>query len=351
MPQRVSLPLNRSLLRPGERVCVAVSGGADSTALLLALHQQAASLAVGISAAHLHHGIRGAEADADLEFVQELCKRLDVELHVERADVPSAATSGGETLEEAARNARLSFFDRLLQAGEAGIVATAHTEDDQAETVLMKLMRGGWTEGLGGISPILKRPAGSIVRPLLAATRRQTVEFLQAKKQGWRDDSTNQSLAHTRNRVRTILLPVLREFNPSITSTLSSTAQIARDEEAHWQPEIARLLTQLALPGKPVRGGGRAVGTAPGGGSVAFEMERLRSLDVATRRRLLRAAAARLGTRLSFADIQRTLQMCGLQSPDHPVDPTVPSKPNSRLDLQGGMRVERSLRELRLSRA
>src|SRR6195952_5607040 len=105
MPPSPTLPLNRSLLRPGDRVCVAVSGGADSTALLLALHGQAATLGLGVSAAHLHHGIRGEEADADLAFLRDLCTRLDIPLQVEHADVPASAASDHETLEEAARNA------------------------------------------------------------------------------------------------------------------------------------------------------------------------------------------------------------------------------------------------------
>lgn len=344
------LPLNRSLLRPGERVCVAVSAGADSTALLLALHEQASTLAIGLSAAHLHHGIRGGGADDDLGFLQELCATRELTLHVEHADVPALAAAAGETLEEAARNARLEFFDRLLASGAATSVATAHTEDDQAETVLMKLIRGAWTEGLGGISPVLTRERGRVVRPLLRATRSQVIDFLRSRNQGWREDSTNSDPVYTRNRVRAHLLPLLRELNPSVTGALSATAELAREEEARWQPEIARLLTQLSLPGKPVRGGGRAVGTAPGEQSIGFELERLRALDVPTRRRLLRLAADRLGQSLSFDETRRLLLLAGLAPMDTAPDPTVPSKPNSRLDLKGGLRAERSLRELRLLR-
>ncbi len=350
MPSHVTLPLNRALLRMGDRVAVAVSGGADSTALLLALHEQAAALGIGLAAAHLHHGIRGDEADGDAAFLRELCGRLDVPLHLEHANVPASATANAETLEEAARHARLDFFDRLLASGKATAIATAHTEDDQAETVMMKLMRGAWTEGLGGISPVLERETGRVIRPLLPASRAEVVAFLNDRKQAWREDSSNASAKHTRNRVRATLMPVLREFNPSVAATLAATAQLAREEEARWQPEIARLYTQLALPGKPVRGGGRAVSTAPESDSVAFELERLRGLDLPTRRRLLRLAAERMGSRLSSAETLRILLLAGLAPADTPPDPTVPSKPNSRLDLAGGLRAERSLRELRLGR-
>ena len=350
MPSLPALPLNTALLRPGDRVCAAVSGGADSTALLLVLHERSADLGIGISAAHLHHGIRGAEADGDQAFVEDLCARLRVPLHVEQADVPAAAANDRETLEQAARNARLSFFDRLLASGVAAVIATAHTEDDQAETVMMKLLRGAWTEGLGGISPELSRQRGRIVRPLLSTSRKEVEAYLRAKTQDWREDSSNLSPEHTRNRVRAKLMPLLREFNPSVGATLCATALLAREEETRWQPEVARLLTQLSLPGKPVRGGGRAVATAPGEQSIGFELERLRALDAPTRRRLVRLAAERLGQGLSFDETRRVLLLAGLAPADTPPDPTVPSKPNSRLDLKGGLRAERSLRELRLLR-
>ncbi|MBE7181539.1 MAG: tRNA lysidine(34) synthetase TilS, partial [Terriglobus roseus] len=142
MAKPIPLPLNTALLPPGSRVCVAVSGGADSTALLLALHQTAPALGVGLSAAHLHHGIRGAEADADRDFVRSLCQRLDLPLHEAEEDVPGAAALSRETLEEAARHARLRFFARLFAAGSADRIATAHTANDQAETIVMKLLRG-----------------------------------------------------------------------------------------------------------------------------------------------------------------------------------------------------------------
>jgi len=349
-PSRVSLPLNRSLMKMGERIAVAVSGGADSTALLLALREEAAVLGIGISAAHLQHGIRGEEADRDLEFLRELCSRLDIPLHVDRVDVPAQAAGNGETIEEAARNARLLFFDRLMQQGTVHSIATAHTQDDQAETVMMKLIRGAWTEGLGGISPVMERASGRLIRPLLRASRQDVLAFLKSRNQTWCEDSTNASTVYTRNRVRGVLMPLLREFNPSIGATLSATAELAREEHARWQPEIARLLQQLAMPGKPVRGGGRAVATSPEEQGVAFELERLRGLDLPTRRRLIRAAVERMGVRLGAAETLRVLMLAGLAPLETPPDPTVPTKPNSRLQLAHGLRAERSVRELRLVR-
>lgn len=335
----------------GERIAVAVSGGADSTALLLALHEEATALGIGLSAAHLHHGIRADEADADLAFLRDLCTGLNIPLHVDHADVPANASANNETVEEAARNARLAFFDQLMQQGTVHAVATAHTQDDQAETVIMKLIRGAWTEGLGGISPVMERSSGKLIRPLLPASRQDVLAFLKSRNQSWQEDSTNASAAYTRNRVRSTLMPLLREFNPSIGATLSATAELAREEHARWQPEIARLLQQLTLPGKPVRGGGRAVATSPDEQTIAFEIERLRALDMPTRRRLIRTAAERVGVRLGAAETLRILLLAGLAPSDTPPDPTVPTKPNSRVQLAHGLRAERSVRELRLTRS
>ena len=361
MPKPVALPLNSILLPMGSRIGVAISGGADSTALLLALQEQATAFGLGVSAVHLHHGIRGAEADADQDFVRDLCSRLGIALHEAEADVPVAAQADRETLEEAARNARLRFFADLLSAGTVDRVATAHTADDQAETVVMKLIRGAWTEGLGGIAPVLfvdaagepcsePNATGRIVRPLLQASREQVLAFLRSRNQTWCEDGTNADPAFTRNRVRAELMPLLRSFNPQIAPVLGATAELAREEEARWQPEIARLYTDLATPGRPVRGGGRAVSTSPEEQTVAFDVVRLKSLDLSSRRRLVRLAASRMGISLSSAETLRVLQLAGLAPPTAMPDPTVPNKPNSRLQLREGLRVERSVRELRFSR-
>ena len=164
--------------------------------------------------------------------------------------------------------------------------------------------------------------------------------------QTWRTDSSNADEAFTRNRVRHQLLPILREYNPSLDQTLANLAELAREDEARWQAELSRVLPQVVLPGKPVRGGGRAVATAPGDASVAFELERLRGMDPALRRRVVRAAARQLGVRLGFDDTARLLALAGFGA-----DPTVAARPGGRLEFAGQLRAERSARELRLSRA
>ena len=345
------IPFTRSLMSAGERVCVAVSGGADSVALLLALaeaNRAKEALGVVLSAVHVHHGLRGAEADADEAFVRELCEQLSVPLVVERVDVAARQAAEREGLEEAARELRYQVFRELMKSGEADLVATAHTLDDQAETVVMKLLRGAWTEGIGGIAPVVesggKDRQPRIVRPMLGVRRAEVEAFLRERGQTWREDATNRDVSLTRNRVRHELMPVLRGFNPGVDVALARLAEIARDEEAFWQTEVARMLPQVLLPGRPVRGGGRAVSTVTGNNSCAVEVERLRSLTPALRRRVVRAAARSLGCRISAEETAKLLALAGLAE----VQPPVSARSGVRLELAGGLRAERTVREIQL---
>jgi tRNA(Ile)-lysidine synthase len=343
----LTLTFDRTNIKPGDRLCIAISGGADSVALLLTLHAANAtprdSLGVGLSAVHVHHGLRGAEADADQQFVEDLCIGLDIPLHLHQADVPERIAKTGETIEEAARAVRYDFFTTLLASGHADTILTAHTLDDQAETVLMKLLRGAWTEGLSAIHPIVTLPKGKILRPFLNTRRADIDAYLKSINQSWREDSTNTDTAFTRNKIRHELLPQLRAYNPNLDQTLANLAELAREEEARWQIELGRVLPQLLLPGKPVRGGGRAVSTAPGQSAISIELDRLRTLDPALRRRVLRAAARQLGARLSFDETSRLLALCGFRA-----DPTVAARTGASLHLSNHLRADRSPRELRL---
>jgi tRNA(Ile)-lysidine synthase len=354
-----SLPFSREQIKPGDRLTIAISGGADSVALLLTLHAANStardSLGVGLSAVHVHHGLRGAEADADQQFVEDLCIGLDIPLHLHQANVPNRiaqtrADGDPETIEEAARNVRYEFFANLLASGHADSILTAHTLDDQAETVLMKLLRGAWTEGLSAIHPIVTLPKGKILRPFLQTRRADIEAFLKQSNQPWREDSTNTDTAFTRNKIRHELLPQLRIYNPNLDQALANLAELAREEESRWQTELNRILPQLLLPGKPVRGGGRTVSTAPGQSAVSIELDRLRALDPALRRRVLRAAARQLGARLSFDETSRLLALCGFH-PSLPVGaPTVAARTGASLHLSNHLRADRTAREIRLYR-
>jgi tRNA(Ile)-lysidine synthase len=346
------LAFDRTNIKPGDRICAAISGGADSVALLLTLHAANSttrdSLGVGLSAVHINHNLRGEESNADQRFVEDLCISLDIPLHLHQADIPARvaktrADGDPETIEEAARNARYEFFTQLLASGHADAILTAHTLDDQAETVLMKFLRGAWTEGLSAIHPVITLPKGKILRPFLQTRRSEIEASLKAANQPWREDSTNTDTAFTRNKIRHELLPQLRAYNPNLDQTLSNLAELAREEESRWQTELTRILPQLLLPGKPVRGGGRAVSTTPGQSAVSIELDRLRALDPALRRRVLRAAARQLGSRLSFDETSRLLALCGFRP-----DSTVAARTGASLHLSNHLRADRSPRELRL---
>jgi tRNA(Ile)-lysidine synthase len=211
-------------------------------------------------------------------------------------------------------------------------VATAHTRDDQAETVLGKFLRGAWTEGLSGIYPVIEFPEGRILRPLLGATRDEVEAYLDALGQGWREDSSNRHLTFTRNRIRHELLPQLESWNPRLREHLAQMAQLARDEEAWWQAELARLAPPLLLPGRAVRGGGRA-----GGEGLALDVTRLAALAPAVQRRLLRYIAEQLGASVDFPSTEalRTLALEG--------------RAGQKVELAQGLTAERTHRELRLA--
>lgn len=354
MPVAPVLPFDRTHLTPGTRLTVAVSGGADSIALLRTLH--AANrlprdpLGLGLSALHVHHGLRAQAADLDQHFVEDLCATLDVPLTVRSVDTPARISETSESIEQAARNLRYGTFHDLLASGVADAVATAHTADDQAETVLMKLLRGAWTDVLAGISPVLELSLGNgqsghVLRPLLGTDRTAIESYLRSLDQPWRTDETNADPTFTRNRLRLEILPALRNLNPALNSTLASLAEIARGEESFWQTELARLLPQFVTSGRPVRGGGRSNATAPGVQTLALEIDRIRSLHPALLRRILRAVARELGSRLSSAETARLLAFAGLG----PAIATVPSRPGATLALANNLVAERSIRELRLS--
>src|SRR5665213_1142737 len=261
-PSGPTLPLDTTLLKPGLRLAVGVSGGADSVALLRALADRSSELGLVLHVAHLHHGLRGYAADADLAFVRDLASTLNLPFHEARVDtaVEAAARSGksAESIEEAARRLRYAWFRQLMASGEVDAVATAHTLDDQAETALAKFLRGAWTEGLSAIHPVLHFSEGSILRPLLAVRRAEIETYLHALSQPWREDASNLDPAFTRNRIRHELLPVLEGWNPRLREHLANMAELARDEEAWWDAEVGRIAPQVMLLGRPVRGGGRA---------------------------------------------------------------------------------------------
>ena len=214
------LAFNRqySLMNPGDTVICAVSGGADSVALLFSLYLLKEKLGIKLEAAHFNHQLRGAESDRDEAFVAELCHRYDIPLYVGRARV----TPGKKGLEAAARDARYGYFKTL-----SGKIATAHTADDNAETVLMHLVRGTGLKGLGGIAPV----NGTVIRPMLTVTRQEVEGFLGEWCLSHITDSSNDTDAFLRNRIRHGVMPLLKQENPRLAENLSAMALNLREDE------------------------------------------------------------------------------------------------------------------------
>lgn len=227
---RWSLEMRRSrYFRAGERVGVAVSGGPDSILLLDFMKQSAREAALQLAAVHFNHKLRGAESDADERFVRQRAEALGIEFLGAEADTTQEAKSKGRNLEATARELRYRFFFSLVNRGRLDKVVTAHTANDQAETVLLRLLRGTGTRGLGGIYPVLE---GRIFRPFLSLTRDDIEREIQERKLEFAVDSSNRNVRFQRNKIRLELLPRLRkEFNPEIVSLLKELSERARDDE------------------------------------------------------------------------------------------------------------------------
>ena len=281
------------MFSPGDRVAVAVSGGADSVCLLHVLRELAPGWELTLSVVHINHNLRGDESRGDAEFVRSLAARLDMPFTLHELDL----TTGHGNLEQAARDARLGFFHDRLARGLASRVALGHTRSDQAETVLFRFLRGSGATGLAAIRPVTER---GIVRPLIEIERPEIKGFLRERGIAWREDASNATLDFARNRIRHQLLPQLaREWNPALTETLAHTADLSLAEEAYWQGEMERLAEQH------VRRQGRA---------VVISAAALAALPLAAGRRLVRHAihlASGGAASSGFGHIAAVLELAG----------------------------------------
>lgn len=293
----IQIIIRYSMFRTGQRVGVAVSGGADSVCLLHVLKELAPRWNLHLSVLHLDHGLRGAESREDARFVRELAARLGLVCHAETADVAHIRRETGDNLEQAARRVRAAFFQKFLRAGDLDRVATGHTRSDQAETVLFRFLRGAGSAGLAGIRPVT---SDGLVRPLLEIERAEVEHYLRERKIAWRDDATNTSLDYDRNRIRWELLPMLTaNWNPSLGAILAHTADWAWGEEQYWETEISR----LAAPHLRRRGA-----------AVFLRADSLVSLPLAVRRRFVRRVIEMVkpGLRgIDFQHVHGVLEMAG----------------------------------------
>ena len=321
LAERVLRAIERDRLIPRDgRVLAALSGGADSVALSALLADAAPAGGYALAGLlHINHQLRGAASEADEGFCRGLAATLDLPLIVERVDVAALARAEGISIEHAGHRARYALFERV--AGEQGAdrVATGHTRDDLAETVLLRLIRGAGPGGLAGIRP----RAGRVVRPLLGVSRRELREHLAARGLRYREDESNRDLRVTRNRVRHRLLPLLvREFSPNIVPVLAREAAIAR-ADAEWIDGVAneRAATVVTCDG----------------GVVNVDAGALCAQPLAVARRIARTALERAAGRghVGFAHVERLLELAAAPGAEADSPAGGADLPRCRAERQG----------------
>lgn len=401
------------LLNAGDRVGVGVSGGIDSVGLLRLLLELRFELGIVLSVVHFNHKLRGVEADADEEFVRNLAREHDLEFYVDRADVAAHAREEAISVETAARQLRYEFFRSLIRGAHADTeiptsgkigetlrqaqgrpwatrcgdttsgaeapasfappdgasgsrafsnempikldrIVTGHTLDDQAETVLMRMIRGAGMRGLGAIYPRIEiedddgEYCGEIVRPLLQTRRCELEAYLKEIDQPWREDSSNADHHFTRNRVRKLLVPLIeKEFNPKIAEGLAELAEIARDEEEYWENEIAGWMGTAVHWTEPegrnshstqlVQIGAAAPSQVRSSRAMNASVDRLWFLGepVAVQRRLIKAIADEVEIPLDFKHVDAIVRFAGESGP-----------PGKQLALPSGWKLVREVDEL-----
>lgn len=301
----------------GEKLVVAVSGGADSVCLLHWLWRQSKNRGFFLVAAHYNHQLRGQESQRDEDFVKELVSRFDgVELTCGRGDVGQAARQNGRGVEETAREMRYAFLDRVAQAEQAGAIATAHNAQDQGETVLMHLIRGAGRRGLGGIQP----RRDNVVRPLLTTTRQEIEEYLNQHACSWVEDGTNRDMSYTRNRLRHQIYPLLEELNPNLTQTLGRTAFMLREDEKYLNAQAAEILAE----------------TESGRQNVSLPAKSLAKLPSALQGRAVQLLAEQISPRIILSLPQRRAV----------VALAVGESPSAHINLPSGLIVRREYERL-----
>ena len=344
--KRVRETMDRhGMIRPGDRMGVGISGGADSVAMLRILAELRIHLGATIMVLHFHHQLRGLEADEDERFVKSLAGEFHFEFESGRADVSGEATAHGWNLEDAARRLRYQFFASAAELRGLNRVAVAHTADDQAETVLSHLLRGTGLAGLAGIYPV----AGTIIRPLIELRREELREHLSELGQSWREDASNQDTSRTRARIRHQLIPLLvRDFDPAAVTRLARLAAHAWDDETFW-----RSLEDQRLHALTKRESSAAISL-----SIVDLLSPLRFAIAAENEAGAESTASSISTtaltrrlvRRIFAEIRGSREQLTSRHVDAVMDLATKSQSGSRIDLPG-VCVERIFDRIRFASA
>ena len=322
LEKKLRASLRKLAVNKQDRILVAASGGADSTALLDALARWKKS--EQLFAAHLNHLLRGAESDADETFVRAITGQLQVPIFVAQEDVAACAAHEKKNLEATARRLRYEFLVRTAEQCPASVIVTAHTRDDQVETLMMRLLRGTSAAGLQGIhAQTVLTDTVRLVRPMLEITRAEVLEHCARYQLAFRHDSSNESPEFTRNRIRHEVLPLLQTFNPDFGATLMRTASQIHEDNEYLEAEAARMVEEWAE-------------------GTALNLQPLRQMHVALRRRILRQWLAQ-----TRGDLRRigTVHLTAMD------ELMVRGEGGRYVELPGGWRVYRLRNQLKLQPA
>jgi tRNA(Ile)-lysidine synthase len=313
------------MLAAGDSVLIAVSGGPDSVTLAHVLHTLAADYRLRMAIAHLNHCLRGKDADRDAEFAAQIARQLDLPFYGEKKDVRQFQHSAHLSLEEAARKLRYGFFDEICARYGFNKIAVGHHSNDNAELVLMNLLRGSGPLGLSGIAPVRD---GNIIRPLIRLKRSEIDDYIAERKLAFVTDASNSDLSFRRNRIRHHLIPELEKtYNPAIIETLNRLAAIMRDEDL-WVENVLQQDVDNCI-------------SVTGPGTVSIDLDRFEGLAAALRRRILRKAilsAKKDLRRITLAHIDAVLALAD-KSPQ-----------TGCLDLPDGIRVVVKAAELKINK-
>ena len=288
------------MLIPGERICVAVSGGPDSTALLHLLASLKGDLEIELSVCHINHQLRGKESDDDERFVADLCASLSIPCRITTADVKKYRRLTGGSIQTAARELRYLIFKRIIRVGAADKIATAHTADDDTETVMINFLRGSGLQGLTGIPPVREC---RYIRPLIDIGKRQILDYLKRMRITYREDSSNADLKYMRNAVRKNLIPAIeKEFNPGLRGTLRRSAEMFSDIQSYLAKQAEEMANKISAP-------------TAGGRGLKIDCAMFKSIDKALQREIIRSIVNRVrkgGALLTFENVESLRNLaCG----------------------------------------
>jgi tRNA(Ile)-lysidine synthase len=313
-----------AMLQPKDRVIVGVSGGPDSVALLYVLYQLRRSYDMKLQVAHLNHGLRGKEASRDVRFVENLANELGLPCVVEACDVPSYKKHYSLSSQEAAREVRYQFLEEVQKRTGASKIALGHNANDQAETLMMWLLRGAGLKGLGGMPPVRN---GVIIRPLIETTRKEIAAFLDKKDIPFVVDSSNRKNDYLRNRIRHEIIPLLEgHYNPQIVKKLVNTANILALENEYLEDNIKKILDVIIVARKNT--------------SLTIGINELLALPLALQLRCLRAVVEQVK-----GDLKRITSIHLFDS----LRIAASREPHKVLKLPDGIRIERSYLRLKIT--